>query len=352
MRIDESWLEHDSGEGDEIDPLAIEVEASASFNNTFVTVEKLDNFVRAHTRPKMVKRSNSFIRAHDLNISGHELQMDDERTDRDTSDCANGSMVCVDRNGQLVMNGLVEIGLAEAIDESSRWVATSSTASVLNKRVSSKRRSKTGMGPWKNAAHGKDVLVWSSKCFRPGHGEEYPVVKARGLIFASAKEVVDLLTDSRRVGLYNRSSLGRKDKFLLATNSLDSEAKIMSSLTKPPIVRKPLECLTLFHARQLTKGDNVELDGNGKGFVTVGRSVWENEEGEPDGSNSTTIRCEILLSVNLVRDVSTADGSRLCELTIITHAVSPAGIPLFIGKKAALTAADGFIKDVRAVFEK
>src|SRR5210317_2184438 len=116
--IDDSWLEHDSGEGDEIDPLAIEVEASASFNNTFVTVAKLDNFVRAHTKPKMIKRSNSFIRAHDLNISGHDLQMDDERTDRDTSDRANGSLVCVDRNGQLVMNALVDIGLAEASDES------------------------------------------------------------------------------------------------------------------------------------------------------------------------------------------------------------------------------------------
>jgi hypothetical protein len=193
------------------------------------------------------------------------------------------------------------------------------------------------------------VLVWSAKCTRRGHGEEYPVIKARGLIFASAREVVDLLRDSSKVATYNKSSLGRKDKIVLTKNT-DSETKIMSSLTKPPIVLKPLECLSLFHSRQLTSEDNVELDG--AGYITVGRSVWENEQGRHDGSNSAATRCEILLSVNLVRDINHSGGKKACELTVITHVASPSGVPLFIGKRAALIAADGFIKDIRAVFER
>ncbi|KAK1743695.1 hypothetical protein QTG54_005292 [Skeletonema marinoi] len=67
------------------------------------------------------------------------------------------------------------------------------------------------MGPWKNAASGKDVLVWSTKCIR-NLGAEYPVVKARGLINASARDVVDLLRDSSKVTIYNKSSLGEKIK--------------------------------------------------------------------------------------------------------------------------------------------
>lgn len=327
------------------DPLAIEVQASSSFNNCSISVTKL---TKKLISPRVVKRTNSFIRAHDLNLSGEDIQqvIDDERTDKETSERDGLTLVPIDGNGNVVTNALVEIGLAEAGDESSRWIATCSTASVLKNH--SQQHNKTG-GPWKNAASGKDVLVWSTKCTRPGHGAEFPVVKARGLINASAKEVVDLLRDSTKVSSYNKSSLGRKDKFVL-TNNVNSEAKIMSSLTKPPIVRKPLECVTLFYARQVTSKDNVELDG--AGYITVGRSVWENEHGSNGGLNSSTMRCDILLSVNFVRETTTTSGLKVCELTIVTHAVSPAGIPLFIAKKAALVAADAYIRGIRAVFER
>ncbi|KAL7496996.1 hypothetical protein ACHAWT_005404 [Skeletonema menzelii] len=328
-----------------VDPLAIEVQPSSSFNNYFVSVTNLIKAISPRfASPRVAKRTNSFIRADDLNISGEDIrrEIDDERTDRETSERDGVPLVPIDGNGDTIINGLVQIGLAEAGDESSRWTATSGTAYVLKNRSNQHR-----MGPWENAASGKDVLVWSTKCVRE-LGAEYPVVKARGLINASSWEVVDLLRDSSKVSTYNKSSLGRKDKIVLKSN-MDSEAKIMSSLTKPPIVRKPLECVTLFYSRKLTENDNIELDG--AGYITVGRSVWENEYGLTETKFSCT-RCEILLSVNLVRDIKTASGQKVCELTIVTHAVSPAGIPLFIGKKAALATADSYIKDIRAVFEK
>lgn len=327
------------------DPLAIEVQASSSFNNYFVSVTNLIKALSPRfASPRVVKRTNSFIRACDLNISGENIQseIDDERTDRETSERDGMPLVPIDGNGDIIINALVEIGLAEAGDETSRWIATSGTTYVLKNRLNHHT-----MGPWENAASGKDVLVWSTKCVRE-LGAEYPVVKARGLINASAEEVVDLLRDSRKVSTYNKSSLGRKDKIILKRN-FDSEAKIMSSLTKPPIVRKPLECVTLFYSRKLTENDNIELDG--AGYITVGRSVWEREDGVTE-TNCSSTRCEILLSVNLVRDITTTSGGNVCELTIVTHAVSPAGIPMFIGKKAALATADAYIKDIRAVFEK
>ena len=237
------------------DPLAIEVQASSSFNNYFVSVTNLIKALSPRfASPRVVKRTNSFIRACDLNISGENIQseIDDERTDRETSERDGMPLVPIDGNGDIIINALVEIGLAEAGDETSRWIATSGTTYVLKNRLNHHT-----MGPWENAASGKDVLVWSTKCVRE-LGAEYPVVKARGLINASAEEVVDLLRDSRKVSTYNKSSLGRKDKIILKRN-FDSEAKIMSSLTKPPIVRKPLECVTLFYSRKLTENDNIEL---------------------------------------------------------------------------------------------
>jgi hypothetical protein len=110
-----------------------------------------------------------------------------------------------------------------------------------------------------------------------------------------------------------------------------------------------LEFKTLFYARRLDKSDDVEFDS--LAYITVGRSVWETPEGTTGGPNSSTTRCEILLSVNLVREVTTASGKQCCELTNITHAVSP-GVPMFLGKQMGLMAAENYIKDIRALFEK
>jgi hypothetical protein len=128
------------------------------------------------------------------------------------------------------------------------------------------------------------------------------------------------------------------------------EAKIMSSKSKPPLTLKPLEFKTLFYARQLNSDDGVEMDG--VAYITVGRSVWETPEGTAEGSDGSTTRCEIMLSVNLVREITPSEGGESwCELTSITHAISP-GVPVFIGKKLGLVAAENYIKDIRSLFVK
>ena len=82
--------------------------------------------------------------------------------------------------------------------------------------------------------------------------------------------------------------------------------------------------------------------------LPVGRSTWETPDGTAGGSDDSVTRCEILLVVNLVRDVRTEDGSEWCELTLITHAVSP--VPIFFAKQLGLVAAvEGLARRAREV---
>eukprot|EP00584_Thalassiosira_punctigera_P022112 CAMPEP_0172553396 /NCGR_PEP_ID=MMETSP1067-20121228/50625_1 /TAXON_ID=265564 ORGANISM="Thalassiosira punctigera, Strain Tpunct2005C2" /NCGR_SAMPLE_ID=MMETSP1067 /ASSEMBLY_ACC=CAM_ASM_000444 /LENGTH=339 /DNA_ID=CAMNT_0013341573 /DNA_START=327 /DNA_END=1346 /DNA_ORIENTATION=+ len=327
----------------------------------------------------VLDRTTSFIRAHDLDLTEEDLAEaandgDEQRTDIVSGGNKKELLSLGGKSGSgAIMSALVTIGLHETTDESDRWSAVSATDKILKKRAKQLKKKKgkataddgSIMGPWTNAAAGNDVFVWSSKCTRPGHGSEYPVVKSRGLIPASARDVVELIRDSGRVTEYNKMSVGREDQVVLTREDsgasvhcsvtkcpelgVPGEAKIMSSKSKPPLVRKPLEFKTLFYARQLTEEDGVEMVG--VAYVTVGRSVWESSEGTAEGSDGSTTRCEIMLSVNLVREIKADNEEAWCELTSITHAVSP-GVPVFIGKQLGLAAAESYIKDIRALFEK
>lgn len=348
------------------------LQASLDACSTFCKIETTTQ--EAHP---VLARTASFIRAHDLDLTEEDVAKccGEATTDGDgivRKISIDKELLSLEGNGSgAIMSALVTIGLKEATDESSRWIATGSTDKILKKRANQLKKGKSNstteveiMGPWTNAASGTDVFVWHSKCTRQGHGSDYPVVKSRGLIPASAKDVVELMKDSNRVMEYNKMSVGRADErvFTKDANSsvhcLDTicphlgvpgEAKIMSSKSHPPLTRKPLEFKTLFYARHLNSDDGVEMDG--AAYVTVGRSVWETPEGTTDGCDGSTTRCELLLSVNLVREITTENGEKWCEITSITHAVSP-GIPIFIGKQVALSAAENYTKDIRALFEK
>lgn len=286
-----------------------------------------------------------------------------------------------------IMSALVVIALKEATDETTRWSPTSATDKILRKRAKSGEGMAPIGGSWTNAAFDRnEVLVWSSKCTRyNGYGSDNPIIKARGLINASAATVVELIGNSDRVREYNKLSIGREDDLVLTatpahTNFLIDNiikedegsiptvhslevlcprlgvpglAKVMSSKSQPPLTLKPLEFKTLYYARRLdAKADGVELDEYGApAYVTVGRSTWETPTGTTEGSDKSCMRCEILLAVNLVRGITTTNGEELCELTLITHAISP-GIPIFIGRPLALTSAENYIKDIRALFEQ
>ena len=256
-----------------------------------------------------------------------------------------------------VATALFEIGLESSMDDSERWVPERTTDKILRQRAQHLENWQNigPMGNWPKAAYGDEVLVWTAQCPHDGYGSEYPMVRARGLIPTSAYNLIELLLDSERVKEYNKMSLGRENEHFFAKGvhnpnkcpktNIHGEAKIVRSRSQPPVVRKPVELRLFLHARRL------HSENEGATYLAISRSVWENDDATVDAKEATEVtRCEMLMSVNLIRDVS-YPGEKWCEITSLTHGVSP-GIPIFIAKKAALVAAEKYIKDIRAVFEK
>ena len=293
---------------------------------------------------QLFKRQNSYMRSHDL------------------ASFSDASFIPLSEEGpgiSAVVDALVEIGLEVAMDECDRWVPERSTAKNLGQRaelLENNRRNLGPMGSWSNAAYGDEVLVWTAECRHDGYGSEYPMVKARGLLPTSAYDMIELLMDSERVKEYNKMSLGRENEHFFSkgvhnTNknpdtNLCGEAKLVRSRSQPPVIRKPVELRLFLYARKLEPGK----DGKGAKYLTIGRSVWENDNGTVNADATEATRCEMLLSVNLIRDIIYR-GEKWCEITSVTHGVSP-GIPIFIARKAALMAAEKYIKDIRSVFVK
>lgn len=323
--------------------------ASSSHGNDSIETPSTDasTHVGFEDGRQLFRRQQSYIRSHDLASFN---------TGKTTS------LVPLSEEGpgvSSVVSALFEIGLDSAMDNSERWVPERTTAKILSQRTqpSGNNGQCTGpMGPWPNAACGDEVLVWTAQCGHDGYGSEYPMVRARGLLPTSARDMIDLLLDSDRVKEYNKMSLGRKNEHFFAKGvhnpskcpktNIHGEAKIVRSRSQPPVVRKPVELRLFLHARRI----DSENDDEGAKYLSIARSVWENEDGTADEEAAEATRCEMLLSVNLIRDVSYR-GEKWCEITSLTHGVSP-GIPIFIARKAALMAAEKYIRDIRSVFEK
>ena len=241
-----------------------------------------------------------------------------------------------------VIDALAKAGLHSATDEGPRrWTPVKETERILS------RRPVRPPGSWQHA-HDDEVLVWHGSFNHGGYGCDVPVVKARGLVRASPRELLDLLLDSGRVREYNKMSLGRRDEHHFVRWGEDGrkgEAKIVRSLTKPSVIRKPIEMLLLLHARRLDGDSDAVATGAGggqvRGYLVVTRSVWERESLAPlsrdqkaANANEKAIRSEMLLGVNLIQKLEGQPDC--CELTTITH-LSSLYMPLMIAKKIGLT---------------
>lgn len=333
--------------------LTYDKESNSIDTRTTASLQEEGSLVESSGKSKDQERSNrrvsfskppSFIRSHDLVFANEALANED-----------NTLLALHKSDVSGILDALFARGCDFALDDSSRWSPQSTTEKILSKRskaVDNGEQPGGPMGDWPNAANGDEVLVWTSTLPDDSHhGSEYPVVKARGIIPTTASNLVELLLDSGKVKEYNKMSLGRIDEHYYAegvnrqcsVTGIQGEAKIVRSKSQPPLIRKPVELRLLLHARRLS------LESEGESYLTIGRSVWETEHGTVDEKDASATRCEMLLSVNLVRDVVGGDG-HCCEVTSITHGVSP-GIPVSIGKRIAITAAAKYIRDIRAVFE-
>ena len=114
------------------------------------------------------------------------------------------------------------------------------------------------------------------------------------------------------------------------------------------------------HARTLdppTISTPYDMKGS---YIVVTRSLWEEEDKVPTmesrGStmvDASTIRSEVLLSVNLIRAVyncRNSDDACHCELTTMNHMYSPCA-PSIGAKQLGLKAAYNFIRDLQSYFD-
>jgi hypothetical protein len=287
---------------------------------------------------RVLNQLPSFLRIHDL-------EMDESHLKSKSNDRPDLFPIHSD-DSHHALNALMKLGLKYATDESSRWTPDRGTESILSKRPTSEQK-------W-HCATESDIFVWYGK-LDTGYKSELPVIKARAMVKTSARNLLDLLADSSKVKEYNKMSLGREDKAFikkgLETNNgnIQGEAKIVRSLSNVPMIRKKLELVSLMYARALDE----KTDGI-KGYIIVNRSVWEDENRAPTadgagdtGSDCNYIRSEILLGVNLIRDI---DQENKCEITTINHFYTP-GTPTFGARQFGMKAASNFLRDLQKQFE-
>jgi hypothetical protein len=183
------------------------------------------------------------------------------------------------------------------------------------------------------------VLVWTGN-FQHGHyGSQLPAVRTAGFIQMSAAALTELLVDSARCAEYNKLSVGRTDILVLQEkmNKLGpfgGITKVMKSESRPPLLRKTLQFISILHATEL-------LDGSG--YLIVSRAVTTPEELKPKLSH--VLKSEILMGVNIIKRVE-GDDNR-CLIVTVNHIRSPM-VPMMIAKRLGLQAAVNFIQDLRA----
>ena len=203
--------------------------------------------------------------------------------------------------------------------------------------------------PWFSPPSDRDVLLWRGRLDK-GYKSDLPLIKTRAIMRASPREVVDLLMDSSRVSSYNKMTQGRRDLVCLQRGAdttasesplgIAGETMVFSSRTKPPLIRRSIEQLSVLHVRPCHHG-------GGGGYMSVSRSLWENDSGTQQAdTTATTVRSEMLLGVNLFRPL---EGGAACELTTLTHAHSSA-VPDALAKKAGPAQAVNCVRDLQRVF--
>jgi len=208
-----------------------------------------------------------------------------------------------------------------------------------------------GVGPVSppRGKHADDVLVWSGQFKHGLYGSELPAVRAAGVVDMPPEDLLELLVDSARVKEYNKLSLGRTDDLVLQAGYGDDSGpfggvtKIMTSRSRPPLLRKTLQFTSILHAREMP---------DGSGYKIVTRAVTTG--GPPSSSSSSSsslevasdvLTSEILMGVTVIKRIQGEAGK--CLVTTVNHIRSPM-LPMVIAKRIGLQAAVSFVHDLRA----
>jgi hypothetical protein len=351
---------------------------------------------RASTDSKVLRATSlaSFMRVSDLGVprsppassdTGHhgDGNGNDDTTSWTTDEDNNNlnsspDFYWLDENLPMVLDRLWRLGWDVVTDESDRfqYVGTGSSNGRLGPHNCSVLQSESNASnigwpvhPWHQpVGDDNNVLLWVGSVLegdRQHHGHDWPIVKARGLVRATPRHVADLLLDSSQVHVYNKMSAERRDvttiQGRLDTTEEDSVfgiagvAKITRSVMKPRLLPKPIETVSLWHAKPLPFSSSSSSPDIG--YMIVTRSVWDDAPTTPTNSTSSSKspssimhRSEMLLGVHLCRPVRVgADDAACCELTTVTH-VYPSGVPEYLAKRMAPSTAASSLACIQSHF--
>lgn len=382
-----------------------------------------DNNKNTKTLHRSSSNSSSFIRAHDLEVP-KELQKGGRHVSstrlhesmkaqggfRGPPQTATEGLFFLDHDLKLILDSLVQLAYSEATDESARFTPGRETARAL------KERATPGMGqpvpvddswpirPWHaaNPKHMQEILVFNGMVasHNKGFGHDWPIVKARGIIPTSPRELAEFLWKSENVPKYNNMSQGREDGTIFQegfdTRAEDSPygipgcAKILKSYNKVKMLPRTMEIISVLHVRPL----EPPLAPSGT-YLMVSRSLWESDNlSEEAAANfvppasiieatlvptpaptpapatslwggvanrassavankvggavaNKVVRTEMFLSVNLLRPIG--ENGQHCEMTNIAHALAP-GLNKTVAKTAANVSAVKIVRDLQALY--
>ena len=119
------------------------------------------------------------------------------------------------------------------------------------------------------------------------------------------------------------------------------DCKIVRSLNKPRMIPKTIETLSLTYSQPLATSPGS--------YMTVSRSIFEDDSGEHKSPSANTIRSEMLLGCTIYRPAN-ADHS-VTEITNVTHVFSP-GVPEMLARRVAPSSAYTMMKDIQTLFLK
>jgi hypothetical protein len=235
---------------------------------------------------------------------------------------------------------LAKIGLQSALDRQ-MWTAGDAKTKTLEAVPGGWHESTWNAGGCvENISNSRDaVLVWTGN-FQNGHyGSQLPAVRTAGFIQMSPAALTELLVDSSRCTEYNKLSVGRTDLMVLQEKMskigpFGGITKVMKSESRPPMLRKTLQFISILHATELP---------DGSGYLIVSRAVTTPEELKPKLAH--VLKSEILMGVNIIKRVE-GDDNR-CLIVTVNHIRSPM-VPMMIAKRLGLQAAINFIQDLRA----
>lgn len=310
---------------------------------------------RTATAPTVI-RVESFMRVHDLDIPDDDDPYPPSVLSEQSklSNPNQHGFVYVDSDVAPILHKLCKLGYRIAVDESNRFNPTKDTERLLAKyKTNTFVDNFVDDWPipnWK-AVHGTDILVWTGDIGHTGFGCDWPVVKARCLVETSPRLMIEFMMDSSRIKEYNKMSLGREDLVKIQEGLDTSEeeshfgfagdCKIVRALNKPRMIPKTIETLSLTYSKPLAISPGS--------YMTVSRSIFENDSGEHKSSAANTIRSEMLLGVTIYRPAN-ADHS-VTEITNVTHVFSP-GVPEMLARRVAPSSAYNMMKDIQTLFSK